>query len=71
MPHTSSLKSRGHHVFKNSMDYYMPIPKVLVRDTASDAVLAYVLMPGHSIRQAVEALALPGITAHVSSPHVY
>ena len=68
VPHTGSTGNPVDITYsKNSMDYYMPIPKVLVRDTASDAVLAYVLMPGHSIRRAMEGFGITGDAAREQS----
>ena len=61
MPHTGSTGNPIDITYsKNSMDYYVDIPKVLVEDTASDAVLCYFLMPGHSVRRAMEGYGITG-----------
>ena len=61
MPHTGSTGNPIDITYsKNSMDYYVNIPNVLIEDAACDAVLAYFLMPGHSVRRALEGVGITG-----------
>ncbi len=64
VPHTGSTGNPVDITYsKNSMDYYMSIPEILIEDTASDAMLAYFLMPGHAIRRVMEGMGITGETA--------
>ncbi len=61
VPHTGSTGNPIDITYsKNSMDYYESIPKVLIEDEASDAMLIYFLMPGHSVRRALEGFGITG-----------
>jgi acyl-CoA synthetase (NDP forming) len=61
MPHTGSTNNPIDITYsKNSMDYYVSIPKVLVEDESSDSVLIYFLMPDHSVRRAMEGYGITG-----------
>ncbi len=61
VPHTGSTSNPIDITYsKNSMDYFVDIPKVLIEDEASDAVLIYFLMPDHSVRRAMEGYGITG-----------
>jgi acetyl-CoA synthetase (ADP-forming) len=61
VPHTGSTNNPIDITYsKNSMDYFVDIPKVLVEDEASDSVLIYFLMPDHSVRRAMESYGISG-----------
>jgi acyl-CoA synthetase (NDP forming) len=61
VPHTGSTSNPIDITYsKNSMDYFVDIPKVLIEDESSDAVLIYFLMPDHSVRRAMESYGITG-----------
>ena len=61
IPHTGSTNNPIDITYsKNSMDYFVDIPKVLIEDEASDSVLIYFLMPDHSVRRGMESLGITG-----------
>ena len=61
VPHTGSTNNPIDITYsKNPMDYYVSIPKVLMEDEDSDAVLIYFLMPDHSVQRAMEGFGITG-----------
>ncbi len=61
VPHTGSVNNPVDITFSKRTDhYYLKIPKILLDDADSDAVLCYLLMPEKSVRRAMEGYGITG-----------
>ena len=64
VPHTASINNPIDLTFsKRAMDYMDVLPKVVLEDENSDAVLMYLMMPKRSVLRAMDAMGITGETA--------
>ncbi len=64
MPHTASAANPVDITYtKKSMDYFTQIPKILLDDENSDAMLMYFLMSEKSVLRAMEGFGITGVEA--------
>lgn len=60
VPQTGSIHNPVDLTFtKNPMDYFLNIPRVLLEDEGVDGMLIYVLIPTHTVRNALGAMGVP------------
>lgn len=61
VPSTGSVNNPIDITFvRNNMDFFLTIPRILLKDENADSLLIYLLLPDQSIRRAMEANGITG-----------
>lgn len=60
VPNTGSINNPVDLTFtKNPLDYFSSIPRVILEDEAADGMLLYILIPTHTVHNALLAMGVP------------
>jgi acyl-CoA synthetase (NDP forming) len=60
IPHTGSVNNPVDLTFnKNPLDYFSSIPQVILGDEGVDGMLIYILIPTHTVQNALRAMGVP------------
>jgi acetate---CoA ligase (ADP-forming) subunit alpha len=70
VPHTASMNNPVDLTFtRNPVDYMDVIPRVLIEDENTDALLMYMMSPASSVQRAIESMGITGEQAKVEAQH--